>query len=278
MKPITIGLTFLFASALAAQNGHDYFFRKESAQDEQKVLETTFPESSSVSEGDVPWPEKDVSPNFPELQIFDRLDPEKSMESVKQARLYFLDAAKAEKAGDDEAKTLEEKMNERPVQYGWQRREKEESLKRQQSLARLRAKRKAIGFTVKALETLEHVKNPGVLVSSYYVDLKARIIRQYVRLQLATGNISGVIELIDDYFKLKKEHQQEAEPYRVLAIVYRKLELMAQATRAEKEFNLYKKLKNDNLLKFTEQAYGKDSNEYDFIRARIASDNIERLP
>jgi hypothetical protein len=185
---------------------------------------------------------------------------------------------KTVREGEEEAKSLEEKINALPVQHEWQRLERQQNLKRQQSLARLRARQKAIGFTVRALETLDQVKNPGVLASSYYKDLRAKTIRQYVRLQLSTGNISGVIEMIHDYFELKESHKQESEPYRVLAIVYRKLELMAQQRKAEKEFNEYKRLKNENLLKFTELAYGKDSNEYDYIREQIRRDIMERLP
>lgn len=277
MRRIAISL-ILLSGSLQAQNGHNFFFSKEAKEDEKQVLEATFPESSSVSEEEATWPESDISPDFPELQIFDRLDPEKSMEGVKKARLHYLESVKAIKAGEDEAKALEEKINARPVQHEWQRREREQSLARQQSLARLRARRKAIGFTVKALEALDRVKNPGIMASSFYKDLKAKTIRQYVRLQLSTGNISGVIEMIHAYLELKESHKQESEPYRVLAIVYRKLELMAQQMKAEKEFNEYKRLKNENLLKFTEMAYGKDSNEYDFIREQIRRDIMERLP
>mgnify|MGYP005853166573 CR=1 FL=1 len=277
MRRIAISL-ILLSGPLQAQNGHNFFFSKEAKEDEKQVLEATFPESSSVSEEEATWPESDISPDFPELQIFDRLDPEKSMEGVKRARLLYLESVKAIKEGEHEAKALEEKINALPVQHEWQRREREQSLARQQSLARLRARRKAIGFTVKALETLDKVKNPGIMASSFYKDLKAKTIRQYVRLQLSTGSISGVIEMIHAYFDLKESHKQESEPYRVLAIVYRKLELMAQQRKAEKEFNEYKRLKNENLLKFTEMAHGKDSNEYDYIREQIRRDIMERLP
>ncbi len=276
MRKITIGL-ILLSGSLQAQ-GHEFFFSKQTKEDEKQVLETTFPESSSVSEEEALWPEKDISPAFPELQIFDQMDPEKSMEKVKKARLLYLESVRAIKEGEKRAADLEEKVKAMPVQHDWQRREREQSLARQQALERLRARRNAIGFTVKALETLDEVKNPGVLASSYYKDLKAKTIRQYVRLQLSTGNISGVIELIHEYFDLNESHKQEAEPYRVLAIVYRKLELMAQKMKAEKEFNEYKRLKNENLLKFTEMAYGKDSNEYDYIRDQVRRDNMRRLP
>lgn len=277
MRRIAVSLILLSAS-LQAQNHHNFFFSKQAKEDEKQVLETTFPESSSLSQEEKTWPESDISPDFTELQIFDRIDPEKSLEAVKKARLFYLESVKTVREGEEEAKSLEEKINALPVQHEWQRLERQQNLKRQQSLARLRARQKAIGFTVRALETLDQVKNPGVLASSYYKDLRAKTIRQYVRLQLSTGNISGVIEMIHDYFELKESHKQESEPYRVLAIVYRKLELMAQQRKAEKEFNEYKRLKNENLLKFTELAYGKDSNEYDYIREQIRRDIMERLP
>ncbi|MBW7857311.1 MAG: hypothetical protein H3C43_03185 [Leptonema sp. (in: Bacteria)] len=276
----TIGAVFLFSlTSVFSQNRNNYFFSKQAAQDDQQVLETTFPESSSISEEDQDnWPEKDVSPNFPELQVFDQLDPEKSMDGVKQARLYYLEAVKQLQAGDNEALALEKQINDKPFQYEWQRREREQNLLSHQRAIQLRSRQKAIGFTIKALQTLDEVKNPGILASNYYVDLKSKTIRQYIRLHLSTGNISGVIQLIQEYFDLKKDHKDESEPYRVLAIVYRKLEIMAQERKAEKEFNSFKRLKNENLLKFTELAYGKNSNEYDRIQDQIRKDIMDRLP
>ena len=277
---IIIATTFLFWSTTSySQSRSNYFFSKQAAQDDQQVLETTFPESSSISEEDQDnWPEKDVSPNFPELHVFDQLDPEKSMEKVKQARLEYLEAVKQLKAGDNEALELEKQVSQQPIQYEWQRREREQNLLSHQRSIRLKARQKAIGFTIKALQTLDEVKNPGIMASNYYIDLKSKTIRQYIRLHLSTGNISGVIQLIQEYFDLKKDHKNESEPYRVLAIVYRKLEIMAQERKAEKEFNHFKRLKNENLLKFTELAYGKDSNEYDRIQVQIRKDIMDRLP
>lgn len=256
-----------------------YFFSKSATEDARSVAESAFPESSSVTEQDPSqWPDKDISPDFPELQVFDQVDPKKSLASVRQAREFYLQAQKVVEAGEKEATALAAKSETAKLQHEWQRRERQQHVTSQQRLIRLRVRRKAIAFTVRSLQTLDEVQNPGVLASSYFVELKAKAVRQYVRLQLSTGSISGCQEMIQVYFDLKPEHKSEPEPYRVLAIIYKKLENMARETKVERDYVEYRRLKNENLLKYAELAFGKTSKQYEMLQDQIRYDLMEHMP
>lgn len=256
-----------------------YFFSKSAKEDARSVAESAFPESSSVTEQDPSqWPDKDISPDFPELQVFDQVDPKKSLASVRRARDYYMEAQKAVDAGEKEANQLSEKSDATRTTHEWQKRERQQFVAQQQRLIRLRVRRKAIAFTVKCLQTLDEVQNPGVLSSSPFIELKARAVRQYVRLQLSTGSISGCQEMIQVYFDLKPEHKTEPEPYRVLAIIYKKLENMARETKVEKDYVEYRRLKNENLLKYAELAFGKTSKQYEMLQDQIRYDLMEHMP
>ena len=222
------------------------------------------------------WSDQNIIPIFPELQVFDDVSNKTSMKRIENAQSFFLRARKQIMVAQEKTSLKKEERAAAPMTgYDWQKREKEANFQRQIRRIEAKHRRDAIGFLIKAMNTLDRVKNPSQLESNHYIDLKSEVYRMYVREQFKERNLTPCISVLERYIKLKPGNAQEPEPHRLLAASYRHQEIMAKKMGNHKAHLEYKKLKNNHLVKYAELAYGRTSPQFMRISDRVRRDMIE---
>lgn len=238
-------------------------------------------DSSGVYEenpgADGKWLEDDISPLFPELKILDDVSSKSSLKRMASAERQYTEALHTLKAGEVAAHSEKEKRLARKVSNGeeWRNNELNERIARHMANARARHRSEAIGRLVKAIQLLDSIQNPSVLASEPYLDLKAKVYRQYVKQQFKSRNLQYCVEILESYLRMRPEHQKEAEAHRLLAACYRHQEVLADRMQDRPGSRDFKQRKNNHLMKYAFLAYGKDSPEYAAIERNVERDLIE---
>lgn len=238
-------------------------------------------ESSGINEEntnqDGKWLDEDISPMFPELKILDDVSSESSLKRMEDARRQYQEALHTIRAGEIAALSEKEKRSARKISGGeeWRANELDERIKRHMESARARHRAAAIGRLVKSIQLLDSIQNPSVLASDPYLDLKAKVYRQYVKQQFKSRNLQYCVEILEGYLKMRPQHQEEAEAHRLLAACYRHQEILSERMQDRSNSKNFKKMKNTHLMKYALLAYGKDSPEYGAIEQNVQRDLIE---
>ena len=238
-------------------------------------------ESSGINEEntnqDGKWLDEDISPMFPELKILDDVSSESSLKRMESARRQYREALHTLRAGEVAALAEKEKRSARKITGGeeWRSDELDERIERHMESARARHRAQAIGRLVKSIQLLDSIQNPSVLASDPYLDLKAKVYRQYVKQQFKSRNLQYCVEILEAYLKMRPQHQEEAEAHRLLAACYRHQEVLSERMQDRPGSRDFKSKKNTHLMKYALLAYGKDSPEYAAIQRNVERDLVE---
>jgi len=122
---------------------------------------------------------------------------------------------------------------------------------------------------VKGMAALDKIENPAAVTSQVYIDLKASIYREYIKHQLRMKNYNQAMDMIEQYVSLGDSYKKESEPHKLLAVCYEFNERQASKYKKESIARKFKRKKNQELLLYSEIAYGKDSTQYKRIQKRI---------
>ena len=121
---------------------------------------------------------------------------------------------------------------------------------------------------VKGMVTLDKIENPSAVTSQVYIDLKASIYREYIKHQLRMKNYNQAMDMIEQYISLGDTYKKESEPHKLLAVCYEFNERQASKYKKDSIAKKFKRKKNQELLLYSELAYGKDSAQYKKIQKR----------
>ncbi|MEQ9362710.1 MAG: hypothetical protein RIF32_00620 [Leptospirales bacterium] len=279
--------TLAQADTTPPESGEEGFFFGASDGFEKKpdtFLDNAFSgqnESSGIHEEntnqDGKWLDEDISPLFPELKILDDVSSESSLKRMESARRQYREALHTLQAGEVAALSEKEKRSALKISGGeeWRAEELDERIERHMESARARHRAAAIGRLVKSIQLLDSIQNPSVLASDPYLDLKAKVYRQYVKQQFKSRNLQYCVEILEAYLKMRPQHQKEAEAHRLLAACYRHQEVLSERMQDRPNSRDFKSKKNNHLMKYALLAYGKDSPEYDAIERNVQRDLIE---
>ena len=184
------------------------------------------------------WVEQDISDLFPELSILDDVSSEKSLERLKTARQQYDEARRTLRAGDLAARTREQELLDetagRRKQGTWVDEEHKERIRKHKENLLARYRMEAVGQLVRAMQVVDSIKNPSIMESDQYLDLKSSIYREYVKQQFRSRNLHHCIEILEAYLRLRPEHAKEPEAHRLLAACYRNQEVIAARMRSHK--------------------------------------------
>jgi hypothetical protein len=251
------------------QREEDFLFSKDNPGPDSPILDTAFEEPDSEVSKPGEWEDPEIPGTFPELQILDELGQKKSMERMQKARSLYKTAGDIMQEAAHEFETAKAKIEKLPAQYDWQKREKEQRIQREKRQVYASHRNEAVGYLIESMKQLDKVANPEIKKSDPFLNLKGAAIREYVKLQFQSGNAGMTISVLEDYLKLKEEHAKEPEPYRLLAIAYRTQEASAREMGREEAYLALQRRKNENVLKYAELKYGKDSYEYKRLKIQV---------
>lgn len=250
-------------------------------QTSSKILDEAFnnnDESSGHEEEDHSgadkWIEEDISPLFPELKILDELGTKKSLQRMKKARRYYSQAKHSIQIASSNAELENKKLNLDGVRYKWEKNDRKEEVARRIKRVQTRGRLDAVSYLIRGIRELDQVKNPVILKSKTYLDLKANLYREYVKQQFKNRNLHLCVDILQQYLELSNEHKKEPEVHKLLAACYRHQEILAKRARDNKTSWNFKALKNDHLVKYAFLAYGEDSAQYIYIKQKIDSDRM----
>ncbi|MCB1173768.1 MAG: hypothetical protein KDK39_09395 [Leptospiraceae bacterium] len=291
---ICLACACLSAGAIFAESNTEpkrlpehFFFgdNKPTDSDESQVYDEAFPnandqsQSSGISEenrnSQDQWVDEDISPLFPELEILDELGTRKSLQRTGKAKHFFHQARQRMLQANSDAANSRTNHHQANTRYDWEKIDQAADLKRLERRILAQGRIESVSYLIQAIRELDQVKNPAVLKSDTYLDLKSAVYREYVKLQFQNRNLNHCIDVLQRYVKLRPAHQQEPEVHRLLAACYRSEELQSDRSRNNKARIMFKKLKNTHLLEYALLAYGKDSHQYKFIREKVDRDMIE---
>ncbi len=229
-------------------------------------------------ESELDWKDYEIPDLFPELKILDQLDPKTSEQYLKSAKNNYELALKVIKQGKEEVNTIPSQMESLPEKHYWQILEKQEKIQKKQKEIMTRSYKEAKNYIIKGLKDLENIKSSKILQTDYYINLKSNLLRHYVLIQLSLNDISGIIPSIEEYFSLRKSHQEEPQPYKILAFCYQNLEKSSKRSKVNEEIIMqYKKLKYKNLVQYVILKYGKSSPQYEYLKKEIEREFIQDI-
>jgi len=259
MIPILVLLTFSIP-----------IFGQEKLQKPEPKLEQILPVKP---EKDSPWTTDPDS--FREMEVLDLIDESNSQRRWKESQASFLAALKGfEDVSQSVAKQREDARKEvyKEDRYEWQKRAREEVREKDFARQIAEARNQAVQNLIKAMNTLDKIENPKVKENDPYIELKASIYREYIKHQDSIKNTLQVIDFLERYVALDDKFEREAEPHRLLALSYERLESGAQKVRKIQLSDEYKEQKKKHLVRFAELHYGINSREYNAILDRVARD------
>jgi len=220
-----------------------------------------------------PWGE--VSEKFKEIEILDLVDEASSERRWKEANKEysvaieaFLNVTKSvEKKREDSKKLVYYEDR-----YEWQKKARANAIEKDLQRQIAEARNQANARLIKGMSILEKIENPKVKSSAPYLDLKAGLYREYIKHQDAFKNYLQSADFLERYISLSEKHEKEAEPHRLLAIAYEKLELTAFKAKNFAIADEWKEAKKKHLLRFAELHYGRETKEYQTIEEKVAKD------
>lgn len=255
-----------------------FLFSEDNPEPDSPILDTAFEKPDDEVHKPGEWEDPEIPSAFPELQILDELSQKKSLERMKQARSLYKTAGDLMQEAGSEYEESKKKIERLPAQYEWQKQEKEARLEREKRQVYGKYRNKAVGYLIQSMKELDKVKNPEIRKSEPFLNLKGAAIREYVKLQFQSGNPGMTISVLEEYLELKDEHALEPEPYRLLAIAYRTQEAAAKEMGREDAYRAMKARKNENILKYAELKFGKDSYQYKRLKMQVDRTSIEAIP
>ena len=278
-----IGLFVAFCGALHSEESpgseanpeESFFFSEDAPEPDSPVLEKPFQDPDEPVHEPGQWEDPEIPSSFPELQILDELSQKKSLERMKKARSLYKTAGDLMRDAGKEFEDAKKKIERLPAQYDWQKQEKQDRLDREKRQVYSRYRNKAVSYLIESMKQLEQIQNPEIKKSEPYLNLKGAAIREYVKLHFQNGNAGMTISVLEEYLELKKEHAQEPEPYRLLAIAYRTQEAAAKESGREEVYRQMKARKNENILKYAELKFGKDSYQYKRLKIQVDRTTVQ---
>ncbi|PJZ86100.1 FcpA-related putative periplasmic flagellar protein [Leptospira harrisiae] len=232
----------------------------------ESILPTT-PESGS------PWGEN--SERLDSISVLNLVDEKNSQKRWQDANKEYssaIDYFESVRKNIEKRKEDSKKEIYYEDRYEWQKQIRKENKEKefQKQLFDLRSQ--TVGRLVKAMNVLDKIENPKVKESAPYLDLKSGIYREYIKHQEAFKNYLQVIDFTHRYIELSSKNEKEAEPHRLLALSYEKMEQTALRSKNQELYYEFKELKKKHLLRFAEIHYGRDSKEYTTIEEKVGRD------
>ena len=221
------------------------------------------------------WEEEDFGPLYPELRVLDQVSSKKSLEKLQQAVAFYNISNNRLHVGQEKIKLKKLEWAGEQHRYAWIG--KDRARQQEQAVERIRSRyrNEALANLLRAMNILGGIKNPDIVKSKQYMDLKSKIYIQYVKLQFRARNLGACISVLEDYLKIRPEHLDDPEPHRLLAAAYRHRESLARHMNNTEAFFQYKKRKNKHLIRFVELKFGKTSPEYQEISKQVKRDMID---
>ena len=220
------------------------------------------------------WEEEDVSKIFPELRVLDDLSSRESLKNLQRVLRHYNYANSRLRAAQATVKVKRLEWEGEQHRYPWKAMERRKQ--QDQRVARIEAhyRSQAIGDLVRAMQAIEVIRSPEVVKSEQFINLKAKVLVQYVKLQFRSRNLGLCIPVLEQYLALKPEHANDPEPHRLLAASYRHQQLVARKMRDADAESTYRGKKNRHLEAFVLLKYGKESPQYAEMKERIDRDSI----
>ncbi|MCB1142897.1 MAG: hypothetical protein H7A24_15340 [Leptospiraceae bacterium] len=216
--------------------------------------------------------EADEVDAFQDIKIIDDLSEENTIARMEEARNHFNTSLASYKSSEKLIKDKKEaRENEiRPQdKYEWQVKAREMEYEREYKRISLEGRKNSVMELVKGMTAMDKIENPNAVTSQVYIDLKASIYREYIKHQLRMKNYNQAMDMIEQYLNLGDSFKRESEPHKLLAICYEFNERQASKYKKEYIARKFRRKKNQELLLYSELAYGKDSNQYKRIVTRI---------
>ncbi len=232
-------------------------------------------ESSGRSEELKPgqWEEEDLSRVFPDLRVLDTLSSRESLKKLQRVLRHYNHANSRLRAAQSTIQSKRVEWEGEQHRYPWMAIERKKQQEQQAARIEAHYRSQAIGDLVRAMQTMESIRSPEVVRSEQFVDLKAKVFVQYVKLQFRARNLGLCIPVLEQYLALKPQHANDPEPHRLLAASYRHQQLVAQRMRNGEAEHQYRTRKNKHLEQFIVLKYGKESPQYAEMKARIDRDS-----
>ena len=249
-------------------NGAGYLEREAFFHDETSGIAEENDENAG-------WDDQDISPLFPELRILDEVSVERSMARLRDARNQYLEARRELRLGEERVGRERENFSTANARYDWERHDLRMALERRERQIEGTHRNEAISHLVRSMRLLDQIQNPGVLESEPYLELKASVLREYVKQQFRARNLDLCVDALEDYMALGPARAQEPEAHRLLATCYRYREVMAERMRDRENRLEYKRRKNEHLLSYARLRFGEDSTEFQVLSRRVQRDMYE---
>ncbi|TGL25739.1 hypothetical protein EHQ42_01150 [Leptospira levettii] len=227
----------------------------------------TRPESGS------PWGDSTQAiGTIPVLDFVDEKNSQKRWSDANKEYSLALDGFETGKKGIDKRREDFKKEVFYEDRYEWQKVTRKENKEKefQKQLYELRTQTTL--RLVKAMNLLDKIENPKVKESASYIDLKSGIYREYIKHQESFKNYLQVIDFTTRYIEISSKNEMEAEPHRLLAFSYEKMEQTAFRSKNQELYYEFKELKKKHLLRFAELHYGRESKEYAAIEEKVGKD------
>ncbi len=220
-----------------------------------------------------PW--GDGPERFKQIEILDLVDESSSQRRWKEANKEYSLAIE----GFENAMKLVEKKREDQKKivyyedrYEWQKKARSDAQEKDLIRQIHEARNAANAKLIRGMSILEKIENPKVKASEPYLELKAGLYREYIKHQDAYKNYLQSADFLERYVSLSEKYEKEAEPHRLLALAYEKLEATAWKGKNSMIAEEWKDAKKKHLLRFAELHYGRDSKEYSAIEEKVAKD------
>ncbi len=216
--------------------------------------------------------EADEVEAFQDIKIIDDLSEENTIARMEEAKNHFNTSLAIYKASEKLIKDKREaagKESKPQDKYDWQKKSREIDQDRESKRISLEGRKNSVMELVKGMVALDKIENPSAVTSQVYVDLKASIYREYIKHQLRMKNYNQAMDMIEQYISLGDTYKKESEPHKLLAVCYEFNERQASKYKRDSIAKKFKRKKNQELLLYSELAYGKDSAQYKKIQKRI---------
>ncbi|MBE7411340.1 MAG: hypothetical protein L6Q54_01150 [Leptospiraceae bacterium] len=236
----------------------------------QKKSELVFPDEKPI-EGY--WGEAESLETSKDLKIIEDISEEASTKKIENARKMFnlsLSIFKSSEIQIQNKKSEYEKEVNLEDKYTWQKKARENNREKELRKITIDARQNSIIPLVKGMNYLDKIENPIVKKSPIYIDLKASLFREYIKHQFALKSYNLAVDMLDRYIELSDKYEAEAEPHKILAACLEKQEIQASKYKKDALAFSIRSKKNHHLMRYTELAFGKGSNQYNKLAEKVS--------
>lgn len=240
------------------------------ASSKENRVESILP---SRPESGSPW--GDSSERLDTIQVLNLVDEknsEKRWQDANREYSFAIDQFESGKKNIEKRKEDSKKEIYYEDRYEWQKQIRKENKEKEFQKQLFDLRTQTVTRLVKGMNLLDKIENPKVKDSTPYLDLKSGIYREYIKHQEAFKNYLQVIDFTHRYIDLSSKNEKEAEPHRLLALSYEKMEQTAVRSKNQELYYEFKELKKKHLLRFAEIHYGRDSKEFATIEEKVGKD------